>query len=127
MLTAFVGPLLVIAIVLGGCGGSMQSANTLNTSGPTANAGGSWAGYAGMGAASAPVNLQLTQSGSTVNGHIDVAARPDFSGPVTGTVQGNGLSLKLTSGTASLPMMTVSQDQITGVLGIGPMTLRRTK
>jgi hypothetical protein len=127
MLKALVGPLLVVAIVLAGCGGSMQSANTLNTSGPMANAAGSWSGVAGVGAASVPVNLQLTQSGSTVNGNIDVAARPDFTGPVTGTVQGNGLALKLTSGTASFPMLTVSQDQISGVLGIGPMTLRRAK
>jgi hypothetical protein len=127
MLRALVGPLLVVAIVVAGCGGSMQSANTLNMSGPMANAGGSWSGYAGMGAVAAPVTLQLTQSGGNVNGIISVGGRPDFSGPVVGTVQGNGLSLKLASGTASLPVLTVAQDQITGELGAGPMTLRRNK
>ena len=127
MLKALVGPLLVIAIVLGGCGGSLQSANTLNTSGPTANAAGSWAGFAGAGAVSAPVSLQLAQTGSNVSGNITVGGRPDFSGPVVGSVQGNGLSLRLASGTASLPMLAVGSDQITGDLGPGPMILRRNK
>jgi hypothetical protein len=127
MLRALVGPLLVVAIVLAGCGGSVRSANTLNTSGPMANAAGSWSGYAGAGAVSAPVALQLAQSGANVTGNITVGGRPDFSGPVTGTVQGNGLSLRLATGTASLPMLTVGSDQITGDVGPGPMILRRTK
>jgi hypothetical protein len=127
MRQALVTPLFVLAILLGGCGGSMQSANTLNTSGPTANAAGSWAGFAGVGAVSAPVTLQLAQTGSNVKGNITVGGRPDFSGPVTGTVQGNGLSLRLASGTASLPMLTVASDQITGDVGPGPMILRRSK
>jgi hypothetical protein len=92
-----------------------------------ANAAGSWSGYAGAGAVSAPVALQLAQSGANVTGNITVGGRPDFSGPVTGTVQGNGLSLRLATGTASLPMLTVGSDQITGDVGPGPMILRRTK
>jgi hypothetical protein len=128
MLKRFAGPLLVLlGLSIAGCAGSMDTPSAVNLSAPTAQAGGSWSGYAGVGAAAAPVALTLRQSGGTVTGNIDVAGRPDLTGAVVGTVQGNGLSLKMQDGYGSLPLMTVTQDQISGVIALGPMTLRRVK
>src|SRR5882672_8689676 len=99
MLRKFAGLLFVVlALGIGGCAMSSETAaGSLNTSAPTAQAGGSWSGWAGMGAASAPVSLTLTQTGANVKGNIDVGGAAAVSGPVTGTVQGNGLSLTLES------------------------------
>jgi hypothetical protein len=92
-----------------------------------AQAGGSWTGSAGVGATSLPVSLRLQQTGGNVSGDINIAGRPDFSGPVVGTVQGNMLSLRMQSGTASFSAMTVGQDQITGTSQFGPIALRRAR
>jgi hypothetical protein len=118
------GRLLVLA--LSGCATS-NGTPAATTSGPPANAGGSWSGYGGIGATAQPVSLTLAQTGGDVKGDINVGGRPDLSGPVVGTVQGNVLSLRLASGVASLPAMTVTPSQITGVLSVGPMTLTRVK
>jgi hypothetical protein len=42
-------------------------------------------------------------------------------------VEGQTISLELRNGYGSLPDMTVSQDRITGVLSLGPMTLQRAR
>ena len=119
--------LVSMALALAGCAGSMETPTTLNMSGPTAQAGGSWSGYAGGGSQSTPVSLTLNQSGNNVTGNINVAGRPDMTGDVVGSVQGNGLTLKLQSGYGTLPVMTVSENQISGTLAIGSMTLQRAK
>lgn len=117
------GALLTLLLaVVSGCASSDGMSQAV--SGPPANAAGKWSGWAGMGAVAAPVSLSLTQNGGTVTGNIQVGGAPDLSGPVTGTVQGNLLSLSLQTG-RSLTPMTVKPDQITGVIGPGPVTLRR--
>ena len=126
MLRRFAGPLLMVLAVTG-CASSGGTTGGMNTSGPTAQAGGAWTGYAGIGATSLPVSLTLKQTGGNVSGNIDIAGRPDFSGPVVGTVQGNALSLKMQSGTASFSTMVVGQDQITGTSQFGPIALRRAR
>lgn len=88
---------------------------------------GTWTGSMGMGAASAPVRLQMKQTGASVTGDIDVGGRADLSGPVEGTVQGDGLKLTLKTGYGSLGEMRVRDDQITGVVGPGPVSLRRSR
>jgi len=117
---------VVLALAFTGCA-SLESPSSLNTSAPLANATGAWSGWAGVGGEAAPVSLNLSQSGSNVKGDIDVGGRPDLTGPVVGTVQGNALSLSMQSGFGSLPVMKVSQDQISGVILLGPMTLTRGK
>jgi len=120
MLRTLMGAVLIVAAVAG-CASTNAPATA---SGPPANAGGKWSGWAGVGAVSAPVSLQLTQDGANVTGNIDVGGAPDLSGPVSGTVQGNLLSLSLSNGRSFTPM-TVKPDQISGVIGAGPVSLRR--
>jgi len=128
MLRKLAGPLFVsLVLAISGCAGMESSTPALTTSGPLANAAGAWSGWAGMGATATTVSLTLTQSGANVKGDIDVAGRSDMTGPVVGTVQGNALSLTLQSGFGSLPSMTVSQNEISGVISVGPMTLTRSK
>jgi hypothetical protein len=114
--------LILLLAVIAGCASSGGDVQT--TSGPPANAGGAWSGYAGVGAASAPVTLRLTQNGGNVAGDLSVGGSPDLTGAVTGTVQGNVLRLSMQNGRSITPM-TVGADQITGIIGAGPVTLRR--
>lgn len=124
MLKMLKGLLLILPLaVIAGCASSGSDVQT--TSGPPANAAGAWSGYAGVGTVSSPVTLRLTQNGTNVTGELAVAGTPEFTGPVTGTVQGNMLKLWMQSG-RSLTPMTVGADQITGIVGAGPVTLRRT-
>jgi hypothetical protein len=94
-------------------------------SAPTANAAGTWTGYAGSGGTSIPVTLTLNQSGTNLTGNLTVAGRPDFSGPVTGTVQGE--LVKLSLATATFAQMRVQQDTMSGQGSVGPVNLRRSK
>jgi len=95
-------------------------------SAPTANAAGTWAGTAGTGADSRPVTLTLNQSGTNVTGDLTVAARPDMSGPVTGSIQGE--LVKVSLATATFAQMRVQQDTMTGVGSVvGEIILRRQK
>ena len=119
-------PLLVLVLVIAGWAG-MDQTSGVNTAGPTANASGAWSGWAGMGAVAAPVSLTLSQSGGNVKGDIDVAGRPDLTGPVVGTVQGNALTLRLQTGYGQLPVMKVGQNEISGVISLGPLMLTRAK
>ena len=94
-------------------------------SAPTANAAGTWTGYAGGGATSLPVTLTLSQNGTNVSGNLTVAARPDLSGPVTGAVQGE--IVKLSLATQTFAQMRVQQDTMTGQASVGPVNLRRSR
>ncbi len=125
MLKTFGGALLVLLVAaVSGCASTESTPSAMT--GPPANAAGSWSGYAGMGAAAAPVSLNLTQTGANVTGNLDVGGSPDLSGPVVGTVQGNTLTLQMQNG-RRLSAMNVSPDQINGIIPAGPVTLRRAK
>ncbi len=74
----------------------------------------------------APITMNLAQSGTDVSGTINVGGRPDLSGPVKGTVQGELLKLSLAS--VTLGQMMVNEGTITGQISGGlPMTLRRAQ
>ena len=114
--------LILLLTVIAGCA---SSAGDVQASGSPANAAGAWSGYAGVGTVSAPVTLRLSQDGGNVSGDLVVAGSTELTGPVTGTVRGNMLQLSMRSGRTISPM-TVGKDQITGIIGAGPVTLRRT-
>jgi hypothetical protein len=119
-------PLLGCSILLiAGCAGSTPNPGVAGA--PSVNIGGQWVGSAGMGAAAAPVRLSLVQDGAAVSGTISIGGRPDLSGAVVGTVQGNTVSLDLRNGYGSLPDLTAAPERITGILSLGPMSLRRSK
>ena len=46
------------------------------------------------GPAAGDVTLVLQQTGSKVTGSITVGGRPDISGPITGTVNGNAVAVQ---------------------------------
>ena len=107
---------------LAGCAGTSQKAAT--ASGPPANVAGSWRGGT-IGAGGTNATLTLQQSGSAVTGSIQVAGRPDVTGPLTGTVTGNTVAFKLTSGYGSTGELNVSGDTMTGVVGGAGVRLQR--
>ena len=114
---------ILLLAVISGCASS-GSAPQAAVSDTPASVAGSWSGYAGVGAVSAPVSMQLTQDGGNVAGNLTVAGATDLTGPVTGTVRGNILQLSMKSGRSISPM-TVKQNEITGIIGAGPVTLKR--
>jgi hypothetical protein len=100
--------------------------NTLNLRRIAADVNGRWTGYYGT-AQGDVVTMNLTQTGAKVTGDIDVARRADLSGPITGTVRGNTIELDTRSGYASPPILTVKGNQLTGVVGAGPVNLTRSR
>src|SRR5262245_37629664 len=93
-----------------GCGAAMEEQKAA-ASAPTANVAGTWTGTAGSGGQSVPVTLTLNQNGTNVTGNLSVAARPDMSGPVTGTVQGE--LVKLSLATTTFAQMRAQQHTMT--------------
>jgi hypothetical protein len=71
--------------------------------------------------------MPLAQTGSAVTGVIDVAGRADVSGPLTGTVEGDTVRFKLTSGYGSTGQLNVKGDTITGVVGGNGVRLQRAQ
>ena len=114
----------LLSCVVAGCGARQAQMEALNA--PTANVAGTWTGFAGTGRTSVPVTLTLDQADTAVTGNINVGGRPDFSGQVRGSVQGELLRLSLPMTT--LGQLQVRQDTITGVpFGGLPVTLRRVR
>jgi hypothetical protein len=100
-------PMLVVlvlcSIAVAGCA---QSSSAPAVTGPPANVTGVWTGSVGTGGTFIPVTLTLNQSGTSVKGDVSVGGRPDLSGPVKGSVQG---------------------DTLKGYTGAGPLSLRRSR
>jgi len=116
--------LALLSVLATGC--AAWRAEKAEESAPTANLAGTWTGSAGTGGVFVPVSLTLTQSGAAVKGTIDIAGRPDYSGKVTGSVQGELLKLALQWTT--LAELRVKQDTITGEPFPGlPLSLRRSR
>jgi hypothetical protein len=115
--------LALFCVVAVGCGAAMEEQRAA-ASAPTANAAGTWTGTAGSGV-SYPVTLLLSQTGTDLTGDLSVAGRPDMSGPVRGTVQGELVRLSLA--TTTFAQMRVQQDTMTGRGSVGPINLRRSK
>ena len=119
-----VGLLRLFCIAAVGCAAAREEQQAaLNA--PTANVVGSWTGVAGQAGASIPVTLTLNQSGTNLTGNLNVAGRPDLSGPVTGGIQGEVLKLSLATRTFS--QLIVKGDEMTGMTGVGQVILRRSK
>jgi hypothetical protein len=117
--------LVLLSSIAAGCGAARQ-AEMEAANAPTANVAGTWTGFAGTGGVSVPVTLTLGQTGTTVMGDINVGGRPDFSGSVKGSVQGELVRLALP--TTTLGELRAKQDTITGEpFGGLPLTLRRSR
>jgi hypothetical protein len=116
--------LALLSAVAAGC--AARQAEMAAASAPTANVAGVWTGSGGTGGVFVPVTLTLTQNDAAVKGTISVGGRPDYSGDVTGSVQGELLRLALP--TTTLAELRVKQDTIAGEPFAGlPLNLRRVR
>jgi len=90
---------------------------------------GTWSGHDGSQGRVAPVALRLVQTGATLEGNVYVSERPDLSGPVKGTVEGNTVRLTLGDGFGQSSALQVSADgnQISGNMVGSPLILTRSK
>ena len=117
--------LSVVGFVTFGCGAARE-AQQAAANAPTADVTGTWSGSAGTGGQFVPVTMDLTQSGTAVNGQIAIGGRPDLSGAVRGTVQGELIKLSLER--VTLGEMRVRDNTMTGEVSGGlPATLRRSR
>ena len=88
---------------------------------PTVDVNGTWTGRMATGAAT--YTMVLSQSGEIVKGTLSGAGTAD--GPIEGVIEGNLIRLKEASGYRNTPPLTVSGDQITGIVRGTTLTLRR--
>jgi hypothetical protein len=115
--------LALFAVGSAGCGAARE-AQQAAANAPTANVTGTWSGSAGTGGVFIPVTMTLAQTGTNVSGNMNIGGRPDLSGPVKGTVQGELLNLSLP--TTTLGQMMVKGGTITGEVSGGlPVNLRK--
>jgi len=115
---------LALCGVLAGCGTVQQALRAVNA--PTANVSGVWTGSARTGETFMPVTMTLTQSGTTVTGDMSVGGRSALTGGVTGSIEGELLTLSLER--VTLGELTVKQDTMSGQVFAGlPVSLRRSK
>lgn len=113
--------ILALAALVGGCAGT---SSPQAPAGPPADVAGRWTG--GMvGPGGSSVQMQLSQTGTAVSGNIQVPGRADVSGPLTGTVSGNTVRFKLTSGYGSTGELNVSGNTITGMVAGNAVRLQR--
>ena len=75
-----------------GCGAVQQMAAAIA---PMTNVSGVWTGSARTGGTFMPVTMTLTQNGTTVTGDMSVGGRSEMTGGVTGSIQGELLTLSL--------------------------------
>jgi len=94
------------------------------TKAPSVDVTGTWAGdWVGAGAVgSGPVTMTLQQTGANVTGEVVAGGGSPFSGPVTGTVSGDALSLSYRGGTGEF---TVKGSEMTGTTQLSRWTLKR--
>jgi hypothetical protein len=120
-----IGFLVLLAAGSAGCGAAREAQQAAENA-PTANVAGTWTGSAGTGGVSVPINMTLAQTGTNVSGNISVGGRPDLSGPVKGTVQGEIVKLSLAS--VTLGQMIAKGGVMSGEVSGGlPTTLRRAQ
>jgi len=113
-----INTLLALALtMLVGCATSATKAPSVDVTGTWA---GDWVGAGAVG--SGPVTLTLQQTGANVTGEAVAGGGSPFSGPVTGTVSGNALSLSYRGGTGEF---TVNGNEMTGATRLSRWTLKR--
>jgi hypothetical protein len=115
-------PVLVVVALLSvaGCAGTSNGPSA--AVGPPADVAGTWSGALVGGA---PVTMMLEQSGAKVKGDLRVGGRADISGPVEGSVEGNTIKLRSSTGTA--PLLNVRGDHITGIVAGTTLDMRRAR
>ena len=117
--------LAVVGLATFGCGAARE-AQQAAANAPTADVNGTWSGSAGTGGQFVPVTMNLSQSGTAMNGQISIGGRPDLSDAVRGTVQGELVKLSLER--VTLGQMRVRDNTMTGEVSGGlPATLRRSR
>ncbi|MGH7344671.1 MAG: hypothetical protein ACREK4_07145 [Candidatus Rokuibacteriota bacterium] len=122
---------IVVWLALGGaltagCGSSAPGAQVGAAHAPTANVSGVWTGRAETRGALVPVTMTLSQTGTSFTGDMSVGGWSRLTGGVTGSVQGELLTLSLER--VTLGELTVKQDLMTGQVSAGlPVNLRRSK
>jgi hypothetical protein len=124
---------LAAAAVPIGCGGKPRTASTPPAPAASVPAAtgvtGTWSGWAGTGGQSTPATLNLKQDGTAVRGDVSVGGRPDISGPIEGTVSGDSIRFRLTSGAGSTGELRITKggQEISGIVGTSPLTLTRAR
>ncbi len=125
MKRAIVVAVALCATLTAGCG-TAERAQVGSASAPTANVTGVWTGSAASQGSLIPVTMTLVQNGTSVTGDMSVGGWSELTGGVTGSVEGELLTLSLERFT--LGELTVKQDSITGQVSAGlPVNLRRSK
>jgi hypothetical protein len=116
--------LVLCGALAAGCGAVQQMAAAIA---PMANVSGVWTGSARTGGTFMPVTMTLTQNGTTVTGDMSVGGRSEMTGGVTGSIQGELLTLSLER--VTFGELTVKQDTMTGQVSAGGLqvSLRRSK
>jgi hypothetical protein len=110
----------VALMTLAGCAATSNGPSA--AVGPPADVAGTWNGALVGGA---PVTMMLEQSGAKVKGDLRVGGRADISGPVEGSVEGNTIKLRSSTGTA--PLLNVRGDHITGIVSGTTLDMRRMR
>jgi len=125
MRRAIVVAMALYATLTAGCG-TAERAQMGSASAPRANVTGVWTGSAASRGALIPVTMTLVQNGTSVTGDMSVGGWSKLTGGVTGSIQGELLTLSLER--LALGELTVKQDTITGQVSVGlPVNLRRSK
>jgi hypothetical protein len=118
--------LALLVVVSAGCGA--WEARRAALSAPTADVGGTWTGNTTGEEKPYPITLTLEQTGTDVTGALRIGGRPDLSGRVRGTIQGEVLSLSLTTAAHSGGDIWVQQDNMMTSNAFGlHFTLRRSR
>jgi len=115
-----------LAVVLTGCTAWEARRAALNA--PNVDAAGTWTGKTTGDGKFYPITLTLDQTSTDVTGSIRISGRPDLSGRVQGTVQGEVLKLSLTGAAHSGGEMWVQEDNLMTSNAFGlHFTLRRSR
>ena len=111
--------LLAVALTMFvGCATGATKAPSVDVTGTWA---GDWVGFTGA-VGSGSVTMTLQQAGANVTGEMVAGGGSPFSGPVTGTVSGDALSLAYRGGTGEF---TIKGSEMTGTTRLSRWTLKR--
>jgi hypothetical protein len=125
MKTTTIFLLIGLAVVSAGCG-SAREAQQAALNAPTAKVAGTWTGSTTTGGSFVPITMTLGQTGTALTGSVNFGGRPDISGPVKGSVQGEVVTLSLERPSSAVQFY-AKQDTMTGTLFGQEVTLRREK
>ena len=109
--------LAIMCITFVGCATGLTKPPSVDVTGTWA---GDWVGAGAVG--SGPVTMTLQQTGANVTGEMVAGGGSPFSGPVTGTVSGDALSLSYRGGTGEF---TIKGNEMSGSTRLSRWTLQR--